>query len=351
MSRPRASMHGGLQSAESASMDEREFVAGSRTAWERLAAAVTEGRSVGVTKLGAARLRQMHEDYRHAAADLAYAQTHFPGGDAVTYLNRLVGSAHGELYGSAPRRAAVLWRFLSRDYPRLLRASWRPIALAALLLGGAGVFGFVISHTDYPLARLFLPEQFRQGVGDDFQRTKAANAGLGVLSPAFAAYIGVNNVWVAVLAFTGGMTAGVLTVYSMVMNGALLGVLAGVFSQARLSLDFWALIVPHGAIELPAIVIAGAAGLTLASALLFPGDLPRMTALKSKAQTAVRLVLGTVPMFAIAAVIEGFITPRGFDPLLKIAFGALMALLLGLYWGLAGRERGEAPMTGAGRET
>jgi hypothetical protein len=60
-------------------MDEREFVSGSRAAWERLAAAVTEGRTAGVTKLGATRLRQMHEDYRHAAADLAYAQTHFPG--------------------------------------------------------------------------------------------------------------------------------------------------------------------------------------------------------------------------------------------------------------------------------
>jgi hypothetical protein len=55
-------------------------------------------------------------------------------------------------------------------------------------------------------------------------------------------------------------------------------------------------------------------------------------------------------MFAIAAVIEGFITPRGFDPLLKLAFGALMALLLGLYWGLAGRERGKDPMARAGRQ-
>jgi uncharacterized membrane protein SpoIIM required for sporulation len=323
-------------------MDEREFVAGSRTAWERLATAVKEGRSSGVTKLGATRLRQMHEDYRHAAADLAYAQTHFPGGDSVAYLNRLVGSAHGELYGSTPRRAAAFWRFLSADYPRLLRSSWRPIALAALLLGGAGALGFVISHTDYPLARLFLPEQFRQGVGDDFQRTKQTDAGLGVLAPAFAAYIAVNNVWVAVLAFAGGMTAGVLTVYSMVMNGALLGVLAGVFSQARMSLEFWALIVPHGAIELPAIVIAGGAGLRLAGALVFPGDLPRMTALKSAAPVAVRLVLGTVPMFAMAAVIEGFVTPRGFDPLVKLAFGALVALVLGLYWGLAGRERASA---------
>lgn len=320
-------------------MEEREFVAGSRTAWERLAAAVVEARSIGVTKLGAARLRQMHDDYRSAAADLAYAQTHYAGGEAETYLNRLVGQAHGELYGAAPRRLASVWRFLAVDYPRLLRRLWRPIALSAALLCGAGLLGFIVSHTDHALARVFLPAQLREGVGDDFRQTKSANASMAALSPILSAYIGVNNVWVAVLAFAGGMTGGLLTAYAMLQNGAVLGVLAGVFAQAGLSLDFWALIVPHGSLELPAIVIAGAAGLHMAGALVFPGDAPRMTALKTVAPQAVRLMLGTIPMFAIAALVEGFFTPRGYDPLLKLAVGAALAACLAAYWGLAGREQ------------
>jgi uncharacterized membrane protein SpoIIM required for sporulation len=318
-------------------VEEREFVAGSRPTWERLAASVTEARSTGVTKLGTARLRQMHEDYRSAAADLAYAQTHFAGSDSATYLNRLVGQAHGELYGSAPRRAAAVWRFLAVEYPRLLRASWRHIALAAVLLCGTGLIGYIVSYTDYPLARIFLPEQLRDGIGDSFRRTKQSNASLGALSPVLSAYIGVNNVWVAVVAFAGGMTAGVLTVYSMVSNGAMIGVLAGVFSQASLGLEFWALSVPHGSIELPAIIIAGGAGLRLAGALVLPGDAPRMTALKAVAPQAVRLILGTVPMFAIAAVVEGFFTPTAAAPLLKLAVGGVLAALLAAYWGLAGR--------------
>jgi uncharacterized membrane protein SpoIIM required for sporulation len=294
-------------------LEEREFVAGSRPAWERLAASVTEARAAGVTRLGASRLRQMHEDYRSAAADLAYAQTHFAGGDSATYLNRLVGQAHGELYGSAPRRAAAIWRFLAVGYPRLLRASWRPIALAAVLLCGTGLIGYIVSYTDYSLARIFLPEQLREGIGDTFGQTKQANASLGRLSPVLSAYIGVNNVWVAVVAFAGGMTA-------------------------NLSLDFWALIVPHGSIELPAIIIAGGAGLRLAGALVFPGDAPRMNALKTAAPQAVRLMLGTVPMFAIAAMVEGFFTPQAVDPLLKLAVGGVLAALLAVYWGFAGRE-------------
>jgi len=318
-------------------VEEREFVAGSRPTWERLAASVTEARATGVTRLGAARLRQMHEDYRSAAADLAYAQTHFDGGDSAAYLNRLVGQAHGELYGSSPRRMAAIWRFFADEYPRLLRELWRPIALAAALLCGAGALGFIVSYTDYSLASIFLPAQLREGLGDSFRKTQAANASMGALAPLLSAYIGVNNIWVAVLAFAGGMTAGVLTTYAMLQNGALLGVLAGVFSQSKLTVDFWALIVPHGSLELPAIIIAGGAGLHMAGALVFPGDAPRMTALKPAASRAVRLMLGTIPLFVIAALVEGFFTPRAFDPALKLAVGAALAALLATYWGLAGR--------------
>jgi uncharacterized membrane protein SpoIIM required for sporulation len=318
-------------------VQEHEFVADSRAAWERLAASVAEARSKGVTKLGASRLRQMHEDYRHAAADLAYSQTHFPGTSTERYLNRLVGQAHGELYGSSPRRLAAIWRFLASGYPTLLRSCWRPIALSAAIMFGAALVGFVLVHTDYALARLLVPEQFRQGVADSFRRSEQARASVSAISPLLSAFIGVNNVWVALMAFAGGMTAGALTVYSLAMNGALIGVLAAVFAQANLSLGFWALIVPHGAIEIPAIVIAGGAGLRLAGSLVFPGDLPRMAALRRAAPEAVRLVLGTVPLFAIAALIEGFFTPLRYGPAAKLGVGALAAALLAAYWGFAGR--------------
>jgi uncharacterized membrane protein SpoIIM required for sporulation len=318
-------------------VEEREFVAGSRAAWERLAASVGAARESGVSKLDAGSLRQMHEDYRRAAADLAYAQTHFTGSETTEHLNRLVGQAHGELYGSAPRRLAAIWRFLSRGYPVLLRASWRHLVLSAAILCGAAGIGYVLAHVDYPLARLLLPEQFRDGIADS--AGASGDREVSLVAPAFSALIGINNVRVALVAFAGGMTAGLLTVFSLLQNGAMLGVLAGVFAKAGSALEFWSLIVPHGALELPAIVIAGAAGLMLAEAIVLPGDLPRTSALKTAAPDAVRLVLGTLPMFAIAAVIEGFFTPRAIDPVVKLATGGIAAALLAAYWGLAGRER------------
>lgn len=323
-------------------MEEREFVAGSREVWERLAESVGRARKVGIARLDAASLKRMHEDYRRTAADLAYAQTHFPRSESAAYLNQLVGQAHGELYGAAPNRVGKVWAFLARDYPRLVRRYRRVIALSAAMLFGAMALGFVLSYVDYPLARVFLPEQYQEGIGDRAERGAGIGDAAAAIAPVLSAGITVNNIQVSFMAFAGGMTFGALTTWALLRNGLLLGTLAGVFTKAGLTLEFWSLIVPHGALELPAIVLAGASGLLLASALLFPGDLPRRDALRAVSGDAGRLVVGVIPLLIVAGTIEGFLTPRGFDPLLKVAFGTAVGLLF-LAWVLFAGRGAEAP--------
>jgi len=318
-------------------VQEREFIASGREVWERLAASAVETRRRGVKHMGARMLEQMHDDYRRAAADLAYAQTHFPGSKTQAYLNRVVGQAHAELYGASSHRFAAAWRFLSYEYPRLLRREWRPVAVAAGLMIGAALAGWVASFTDVALARMLLPEQFRDISPAQLSETRAANAAGAALYPLVGSYIGVNNVQVAIMAFAGGITFGALTVYAMVQNGLMVGVLAALFTQGGAGTGFWALIVPHGSLELPAIMIAGGAGLKMAGALLFPGDLPRAAALKAAAPVAARILLGTLPLFALAAAIEGFFTPTATPDAIKLLVGAILAALLAAYILVPGR--------------
>jgi uncharacterized membrane protein SpoIIM required for sporulation len=319
-------------------MDEQAFIDGSAEIWRRLAESVERARAQGVTNLDAASIRRLHEDYRRTAADLAYAQTHYPGSRTFDYLNALVGQAHAELYGSSPRSVGAIWSFLAVGYPRLVRTHWREVALSAVLLFGAVALGFLLAHVNYPLARLFVPEALRDGVGDTLEQGGQVADLAGSFAPVLSAAITANNIQVSLLAFAGGMTFGVLTVYALVQNGLLLGVLAAVFSRAGESLYFWSLIIPHGSLELPAIVLAGASGLVLARALVSPGDLPRMVALRAASPAAVRIVLGAIPLLVIAGLIEGFLTPAPIDPLLKLAFGVLAGLLLVAYILLPGRE-------------
>ena len=318
-------------------INEQAFIDGSREIWERLAASVKAARARGIATLPPADLRALHEDYRRTAADLAYAQTHFAGSRTEQHLNELVGLAHAELYGAAPRTMSSAWRFVTTGYPRLVRAHSREVLLAGAILFGAVALGLVIANVNYPLARIFIPESMRDTVGGEVDRGGDMASIAAALAPLLTAAITANNVQVALMAFAGGMTFGVVTVYSLAVNGLLLGALAGTFARSGGALYFWSMIVPHGSLELPAIMLAGASGLVLAHALVSPGDLPRMAALRAASPDAVRIVLGTLPLFAIAGVIEGFFTPASIDPALKIAFGVVMALLLAAYLGLAGR--------------
>lgn len=323
-------------------MDEQTFIDGSREIWERLAFSLEATGREGA-RMGAGEVRQLHEDYRRTAADLAYAQTHYPGSKTEAHLNTLVGQAHARLYGSAPRNLKGVWEFLARGYPRLVRARWRAVAASAVLLFGAVALGFLLAHVNYPLARLFVPEALRESVGERVEQ------GIGFgdvasLGPLLTAGITANNIQVALTAFAGGMTFGALTVYALIMNGLLLGSLAGMFSLTGESVYFWTLIVPHGSLELPAIVLAAAGGLVLAGALISPGDLPRGAALRAASGDAAKLVLGSIPLFLIAGVIEGFFTPSAADGVLKLAFGALASAILAAY--LFGAGRGGEPAAG-----
>jgi uncharacterized membrane protein SpoIIM required for sporulation len=192
---------------------------------------------------------------------------------------------------------------------------------------------------NYPLARLFIPEMLRDGIGDRLERTGDLHALTSAIAPLISAGITANNLQVALVAFAGGVTFGALTAYALVVNGLLIGALAGAFDKAGGSLYFWSLIVPHGSLEIPAIVLAGGAGLVMGRALLSPGDLPRSSALRAASPDALRLLLGTVPLFVIAGFIEAFVTPLPVPEALKLALGALLAALLLAYLAFAGRWR------------
>jgi uncharacterized membrane protein SpoIIM required for sporulation len=158
-----------------------------------------------------------------------------------------------------------------------------------------------------------------------------------------------NNLSVSFMAFAMGITAGLGTIYMMFFNGVLIGTIGAACWQAGLSLGLWSFVAPHGVLELPAIFIAGGAGLLLAKGLLFPGLLPRRDSLAQAAQVAVRLVLGIVPVLVVAGVIEGFISPSHIPPGLKFLLAGAIASLFTLYLTLAGRR--EVASTAAPRPT
>jgi uncharacterized membrane protein SpoIIM required for sporulation len=117
----------------------------------------------------------------------------------------------------------------------------------------------------------------------------------------------------------------------MLFNGLMIGVIGTACYRAGMSIPLWSFVAPHGALELPAIFIAGGAGLLLARGIIAPGALSRREALAESGGASIRLLLGVFPLLVIAGLIEGFVSPTPLDPAIKFVIGAAMLVLLTFY--------------------
>jgi uncharacterized membrane protein SpoIIM required for sporulation len=161
------------------------------------------------------------------------------------------------------------------------------------------------------------------------------------IKPVAASGIMTNNLAVGFAMFAAGITAGVGTVWMLITNGLLMGVLAVATARAGMAMQLWEFVAPHGVLELPAIFIAAGAGLEIARGLLFPGLMSRKESLMRAGNRGAKLLLGTIPLLVVAGVIEAFISPVKIAIPLKFLFAAAMftALAVGLSGGMRKQQR------------
>jgi uncharacterized membrane protein SpoIIM required for sporulation len=301
--------------------------------WARLEALLARGQG-GVSQLSHDELRELALLYRQTAADLSTAREHRADAQLARRLNQLLGRAHNLIYSGRPPRPRGVVEFYSRTFPQIFRATWRySLAATVLFLLGA-VIGSGVSLADPGFQRFMLGGHMM----DTIERREMWTHGIVTIKPLASSAILTNNLSVAFAAFAMGVTAGLGTAWMMVLNGLLIGVVGTACFRAGLSLSLWSFIAPHGSLELPAIFIAGGAGLILGRGLLDPGTLPRREALAESGSRAIRLLLGVIPMLILAGAIEGFVSPVALPPAPKFVIGAALLVLLVLYLARAGRR-------------
>lgn len=102
-----------------------------------------------------------------------------------------------------------------------------------------------------------------------------------------------------------GFAFGVPTVLLIVYNGLSLGAFLAVFVPKGLGFGFVGWIMIHGTTEVFAIILSGAAGFRIGTAIAFPGRQARMDAAVAAGKTGATVMAGTVVMLAVAGVLEG----------------------------------------------
>jgi uncharacterized membrane protein SpoIIM required for sporulation len=153
----------------------------------------------------------------------------------------------------------------------------------------------------------------------------------------FSSSIMTNNVQVAFLAAAGGILAGIGTILILVFNGVSIGSVLGLYHAHGAASLIWTFVLPHGVIELTAIVVAGAAGLVFGRAVVAPGRRTRGHALREDGRQGLALVAGAAFLLIFAGLIEGFVSPARIPGTFKVAFAGLVAVCLFAYLAGAGR--------------
>jgi uncharacterized membrane protein SpoIIM required for sporulation len=289
-------------------MNIQRWVARREQSWRQLEVLLKQAEQQGIRALKANDIQALASLYRSVSADLARARTQQVGNLIVQNLQTLATRSYTQIYqGSRSQEWQAVRQFLLWGFPAVVRQSQIYIAMAVAVLLAAGCVSWWLSWQDPTFLALVVPETLISQVRDRQELWMGSIVGV---EPFASANIMVNNIQVSFTALAGGATAGIITLYVLLLNGVSLGAIAALVGQNHLAYPFWAFVFPHGALELPAIFFAAAAGLLIAKALVFPGQYRRVDALKLYGQQSARLIFGVVPMLVVAGAIEGFFSPN-----------------------------------------
>ncbi len=280
--------------------------------------------------------------YRQLCQHLAIAESRGYSSQLVEQLQPLVLRGHQQFYRHRSPLGGQLLGFILAGFPRLVRAEWRFVVAASLLFfGSLLLMGTLVYYFPDLVYGVMAPDQVAEmeKMYDPDARSigRFSERDSGDDWMMFGYYI-MNNIGIAFQTFASGLLFGLGSLFFLLFNGLMIGAVAGHLTQIGYGETFWSFVVGHGAFELTAIALAGAAGLKLGWALLVPGRLPRGEALRVAAGSSVRLVGGVIVFLLLAAFIEAYWSSMDLaSPAIKYAVGGALWLLMLSYLLLAGR--------------
>jgi len=330
-------------------IDIPKFISAERPYWSRLENYVQRLEQDAAGGLTLGELRQLHYLYERASADLARLNTFAAEPELRRYLENLVGRAYAEIHETRGRGRVVRLRdWFFKTFPRTFRAHAKAFQLACLITATGVLFGLFATLLDPDSRFVTMPfghDQLRPRERVAMEE-KAAVDRLAGQRAGFSSFLMTHNTKVSILTMALGMTYGVGTVIMLFYNGIALGAIGIDYLLDGQVLFLFGWLLPHGSVEIPAILIAGQAGLVLAGALIGHGR--RDTAaqrLRSAAPDLLTLIGGVAVLLVWAGLVEGFFSQYHYPVVpywLKISFGAVELGLLTAFLAWSGRERNPA---------
>jgi len=326
-------------------IDLPRFLIEERKYWTELERTLNRVEGEPVVKLGIDEVRRFHYLYQRACADLVKIQTSAHDRAVSEYLESLVARAYSEIYATrrGQERFSVL-RWVRESFPQAFRRRRQAFALALALTLFGGVFGGVALRLDPDAKAILMP--FPHLKIDPKERVKMEEGQKelpgGNLKATFSAFLMTHNIRVALFTLSLGVTWGIGTAFLLFQNGVLLGAVVADYVGAGETAFLVGWLLPHGIIEIPAVLIAAQAGFVLAGAMLGRSQArPLVDRLRLVSHDLVTLIAGAALLLVWAGIIEAFFSQYHEPALpypLKIAFGVVEGVILTIYLTAAGRR-------------
>ena len=326
-------------------IDLQKFISEERPYWSELEAVLDRLENAPDFRLTLRPLERFHYLHQRASADLAKISTFSAEPNTRLYLETLVGRAFGEIHETREkphRLRPVHWFFTTfpQTFRKHIRAFW--VSLLAILVGAA--FGGFTIIVDSNTKQVLLPFSHLQGNPSDRVKNEEGveTDRLKGSKTSFSSFLMTHNTKVAIFTLALGMTWGIGTLIMLFYNGVILGAVAVDYVLAGETSFLLGWLLPHGAVEIPAILLAGQAGIVLAGALIGWGkSISLRMRLRKVSNDLVTLIFGVALMLIWAGIIEAFFS-QYHEPVMpyyiKIAFGVFELLILTLFLGWAGRK-------------
>lgn len=324
-------------------IDLQRFINAERPGWTELERLLDRLEADPGSRMTLEELERFHLLYARTAADLAKITTFSSEPETRRYLEALVARAYGEIHETRERPgryAPLKWFFqtLPQTFRRHVRAFYLSVAitLAGCAFGG---FALALDPAAKPVLMPFphLQQDPSERVAEEESATRDRLTGH---KTSFSAFLMTHNIRVSIFTLALGMTWGIGTFVILFYNGIMVGAVSVDFVLAGQSKFLVGWLLPHGAVEIPAILIAGQAGLMLAMALIGRGQrLPLGARLRAVSKDLVTLVFGIGLLLVWAGFVEAFLS-QYHEPIIpysaKIVFGLVELVLLFLFLAKSG---------------
>lgn len=277
-------------------MREGLFIKKNKDRWERVQQESAEGAD------------EIATDFVQLVDDLAYAKTFYPGSRVTHYINSLASRIYLNVYRNRKEESNRLVHFWRYDVPLTVKKHQTLVLTAFIIFALFFSVGFFSASSEPGFVREVLGDSYVNMTEENIERGNPF--GVYQDSNSFVLFIRimVNNILVSFIYFFRGILLGIPSLVSLGKESIRLGAFEHMFYVKGLGGQAVTTVLIHGLLELTAIIIACAAGLVMGISFLFPGTKRRLEAFREGTKDGIKMVIGLIPVFVIAAFYEGFVT-------------------------------------------